>query len=418
MGGRSVDSPQLRTRPAITPSERRRAHLVRTIDEARFRARRRLPLTVFDYVDGGAGSESTVRGNRQALQSLPLIPKLGVTRGETPPVLETTVLGKPLSFPVMLSPVGFARMMHPAGDLAAASAACGEGTLHTVSTFSGHTLEEVSRAATGRLWFQLYFLGGRRGAETLIDLASKAGYEALVVTLDTQTGGLRERDVRHGVEMPLRISLDNVLRFGPQMVARPGWLVRFARDRFPVELANASAVSRSGGGMTVEEALRCWRASPPLWEDFRWMRDLWPGPILVKGVLSGDDARRAVDVGAAGVIVSNHGGRQLDGAPPTINALGEVVAAVRDDAEVIVDGGFRSGSDVVRALALGAEAVMVGRPWAFGLAAAGEAGVAKVLALLRADVERVLRLIGCPSVGELHPGYLGPPEHSFLRTPR
>ncbi|MGH9029028.1 MAG: alpha-hydroxy acid oxidase [Acidimicrobiales bacterium] len=384
------------------------------MDDARVRARRRVPSTVFDYVEGGAGNESTVRANRQALESLPIIPRLGVTRG-SPPVLETSVLGRPVSFPVMLSPVGFARMLHPAGDLAAAAAAGDARTVHTLSTFSGQTLEAVAGAATGRLWFQLYFLGGRSGAETLIDRASAAGYEALVVTLDTQTGGMRERDVRHGVRLPLHMNLDNVLRFAPGAVVRPGWLIAFAKDRFHLDLANAATRE---GAVAVDEALRQWRATPPLWEDFLWIRDRWAGPILVKGVLSADDARRAVDIGAAGVIVSNHGGRQLDGAPPTVRVLPDVVAAVRNDAEVIVDGGFRCGADIVRALSLGARAVMVGRPWAFGLAAAGEAGIAKVLALLHDDVERVLRLIGCSSVAELGAGYLGDPEPSFVRTPR
>jgi isopentenyl diphosphate isomerase/L-lactate dehydrogenase-like FMN-dependent dehydrogenase len=370
-------------------------------------------MTVFDYIDGGAGSESTVRANRHALESLPIIPRLGVTRGSPPPALETSVLGKPISFPVMLSPVGFARMMHPAGDVAAAAAADDAGTVHTLSTFSGHTLEEVAGAATARRWFQLYFLGGRGGAEALIARAAAVGYEALVVTLDTQAGAMRERDVRHGVRLPLRITLDNVLRFAPEAVAHPGWLLGFAQDRFHMDLANAAA-SAGAGGMALDEALRHLRASPPLWEDFRWIRDQWPGPILAKGILSADDARRAVDAGVAGVIVSNHGGRQLDGAPPTIGVLPDVVAAAGSDAEIFVDGGFRRGADVVRALSLGARAVMVGRPWAFGLAAAGEAGVAKVLDLLRADVERVLRLIGCPSVGELGPGYLGRPDASLL----
>ncbi len=361
---------------------------------------------VFDYIDGGAGGESTVRANRQALESLPIVPKLGVTRGSPPPVLETSVLGQPITFPVMLAPVGFARLMHPAGDLAGVAAAGNEGTVHTLSTFSGHTLEEVAHAGSGRRWLQLYFLGGRSGVESMISRASDAGYEALVVTLDTQTGGMRERDIRHGAQFPLRLDLHNAMRFAPGTLVRPGWLLGFARDRFPLELANAPG-SRRGGRMAVDEALRQLRASPPLWEDFRWIRDQWSGPVLAKGILSADDARRAVDVGATGVVVSNHGGRQLDGAPATIAVLPDIVKAVGTDAEVYVDGGFRRGADVVRALCLGARAVMVGRPWAFGLAAAGEAGVAKVLALLRADVERVLRLIGSPSVEELGPEYLG-----------
>ncbi|MGH8987348.1 MAG: alpha-hydroxy acid oxidase, partial [Acidimicrobiales bacterium] len=362
-GRRETGRRETGARPACTPSDRRRAGRIRTVDEARVRARRRVPLTVFDYIDGGAGSESTVRANRLALESLPIVPRLGVTRGSPPPVLETSVLGKPIAFPVMLSPLGFARMMHPAGDLAAAAAAGRAGTVHTLSTFSGHTLEEVAVAGTGRRWFQLYFLGGRGGAEALIRRAAESGYEALVVTLDTQAGGMRERDIRHGVRLPLRISTDNVLRFAPQVAVRPGWLLGFAKDRFRMELANAPA-SSGEGGMALDEALRHLRAAPPLWEDFSWIRDQWPGPVLAKGILSADDARRAVDAGAAGVVVSNHGGRQLDGAPSTVGVLPEVVAAVGDDMEVFVDGGFRGGADVVRALSLGARAVMVGRPWA------------------------------------------------------
>lgn len=401
----STDPSIVRAGPAIASSEVRRTARIRTIEEARVRARRRVPATVFDYIDGGAGSESTLRGNRLALDSLPIIPNLGVTRESEPPVLETVALGKPLSFPVMLSPIGFTRMMHRAGDIAAAAAASSAGTVHTLSTFSGHTLEEVANGSTGRLWFQLYFLGGRSGAEALIGRALNAGYEALVITLDTQAIGMRERDARHGVKVPLQITLDNVIRFAPEAVLRPGWLMGFAKDRFHIDMAHAS--TRSGDEAAANGALSYWGASPPLWEDFRWIRDLWPKPILAKGILSAGDARRAVDAGATGIIVSNHGGRQLDGAPPAITVLPEVAAAVGSDAEVFVDGGFRGGADVVRALALGARAVMIGRPWAFGLAAAGQAGIAKVLELLRADIDRVFRLIGCPSVDRVDLKYLG-----------
>lgn len=387
------------------PREQRRASRIRTADEARERARRRVPVTVFDYVDGGAGSESTMRANVDALERVTIVPRLGVTRGEVAPGLTTTVLGAAVSMPVLLSPVGFTRMMHPKGDLAAAAAAGAAGTVHTLSTFSGHPLEEVAAAATGSLWFQLYFLGGRAGAEALVVRAREAGYEALVVTLDTQAVGMRERDARHGVEVPLRINFENVVRFAPEAVVRPGWLANFARAGFHIDMAHAEPTSRRvrAGG----EAATYWGAAPPLWEDFDWIRELWPRPIVVKGVLSADDARHALDVGAAAVIVSNHGGRQLDGAPPTISVLPEVAAAVGDQVEVYVDGGFRRGADVVRALALGARAVMIGRPWAYGLCAAGEPGIAKVLALLRDDIDRVLRLIGCPSVGDVDARLLG-----------
>lgn len=394
----------------------RRVARIHTVADARTAARRRVPPTVFDYIDGGAEGETTLAANRRALEMLPVVPRLGNAPGTPAPSLATTVLGTPIDMPVILAPIGFTRMMHRSGDLAGAGAAGNAGTIFTVSTFSGHSLEDVAAAGTGPKWFQLYFLGGRKGAEQLVRRAGDAGYRALVVTLDTQAVGNRERDLHHGVRVPLKVDLRNAIRFAPEALTRPSWLYDFAQDRFKIEMANATSMVSADRPLTAGEAYTYWGSSPPVWEDFAWIRDLWAGPIIAKGILSAEDARRAVGAGAQAVIVSNHGGRQLDGAPPTISVLPLIVAAVGEQAEVLVDSGFRRGVDVVRALSLGARAVMIGRPWAFALAAGGEPGVRRVLSIFAKDLDRVLRLIGVQSVQDLDESVLAAPDEAFLRT--
>ncbi len=395
-----VDRVRRRTRPA--------SQLV-TVERARTLAKRRLPAVVFDYLDGGAETETTVRANREALLQIRFRPKMGVTAGVPAPNLSTTVLGTPVALPVLLSPVGFTRSMNVAGDVAAARAAGAAGTVFTLSSMSGHTIEEVAEAATGPAWFQLYFLGGRRGAAQLVERAAAAGYEALVVTLDTQIPGNRERDLRHRASMPLTFDAAHITRYAPQVARRPGWLLDATLDRFQLDLVNATTLGPPERPFTVPEALIEWAGAPPRWEDFEWLRAQWPGPVLAKGVVTADDARRAVDAGCAGIIVSNHGGRQLDGLPGAVESLVEVVDAVGGQVEVLVDGGIRRGSDVVRALAAGARAVMIGRAWAYGLAAAGQPGVEQVLAMFRTDLDRTLRVIGCAGVEELSADYVDLP---------
>jgi isopentenyl diphosphate isomerase/L-lactate dehydrogenase-like FMN-dependent dehydrogenase len=391
--------------------EQRAALRIGTVEDARRLARRRVPRIVFDYIDGAAGAEATMQANRDSWESVQFRPQMGVTVGSPGPDLTTEVLGSKVSMPVLLAPVGFTRVMDPMGDVAGAQAARDAGTLFVLSTMSGHTIEEVAAAAQGSAWFQLYGLGGRSGAEQLVDRAQRAGFGALVVTLDTPIPGNRERDVRHGVTIPLRLNRSNAIRFAPQVVGRPRWLTDVARDRFSLEVVNATGLGPPGQPMSVDEALMNWVLSPIGWADFDWLRQVWRGPIVAKGIITGDDARRAADCGVAAVVVSNHGGRQLDGVPAAAPALVEVLRAVGDSMEIYVDGGIRRGSDVVRAMALGARAVLVGRPWAFGLAAAGEAGVRRVLSILRGDTDRTLRLLGCPRVTDLHPGYVRtPPE--------
>lgn len=386
----------------MTGRATRIAGAIGTFEDARRLARRRLPPAVFDYVDGGADGEATMRANRLAFEAVGFVPRAGVTKGA--PDLSTTVLGSPVSMPVLLSPVGYTRLVHPEGDVAGARAAGAAGTVFTLSSMAGHTIEEVAAAGRGPKWFQLYFLGGRVGAEQMIDRAQRAGYEALVVTMDSQIPGNRERDGRHGIKFPITMAPRTMARLALQLVPHPGWLLGFRKGGLGFDIPNA--VGTPGGApLSMGEAIASMTANAPTWEDLAWIRERWTGPILAKGLVTPTDAQRAVAAGVDGIVVSNHGGRQLDGVAASLPALVEVVDAVGHSVEVLVDGGIRRGSDVARALALGARAVMVGRPWVFALAA-GQPGVERMLELLRTDLDRTLRLLGCPSVAELDRSYV------------
>jgi L-lactate dehydrogenase (cytochrome) len=297
--------------------------------------------------------------------------------------------------------------MHPGGEVAAARAAGAAGTAYILSTISGHRLEDVKAASSGPVFYQLYLMGGREAAEATLERARVAGFAALVLTIDTAVSGMRERDYRNGMRELISGSLLEKLPYYPQVLARPRWLVRFLLDGGLPHLPNV--VIPGQGPMPLVDINAALARSTITWEDLGWIREIWRGPIVIKGVLTGDDARRAVDEGAAAIVVSNHGGRQLDYLPATLRALPEVVAAVGGRTEVLMDGGVRRGTDVVKAICLGARAVLIGRAYAYGLAAAGEAGVARALEILRADLERTLRLLGCASVAELGRSYVHTP---------
>lgn len=367
------------------------------VDEFRRRAQKRLPRVVFDYVDGAAEDEVTLRANRQAYSTVTFRPHQAVHYSNY--VTSTRVLGAKLSFPVLLAPVGYTRLLHPDGDIGAAKAAGDAGTICIQATSSGHSLEEVKLATSGHVWFQLYLLKGREVAEATIERAKRAGFSALVVTVDTAVAGLRERDFRNGMVELTGDKLFSKLRFLPQLLARPQWLVRFLLDGGVPSMPNV--VIPGKGPMSMVDVATALAESAITWADLGWIRKIWTGPIVVKGVLTADDARRSVDLGASAVIVSNHGGRQLDGVAASICALPEVAGAVAGQAEVLMDGGIRRGSDVVKAICLGAKAVLIGRAYAYGLAAAGSDGVVRVLEILRADIDRTLRLLGCDSVARL-----------------
>lgn len=288
--------------------------------------------------------------------------------------------------------------------MVAARAAGAAGTVYILSTISGHRLEDVKAASSGPVWYQLYLTGGREAAEAAIERARVAGFSALVVTIDVPVAGMRERDVRNGTKELLSDNLVAKLPFLPQVLARPAWLTRFLVDGGVPEPPNI--VILGAGPMPVIDVGAALAQTMVTWEDLRWIRGLWPGPIVIKGVLTGDDARRAIDEGAVAVVVSNHGGRQLDCVPASLHALPEVATAVSGRAEVLMDGGIRRGGDIIKAICLGARAVLVGRAYAYGLATAGEAGVARALEILRTDLERTLKLLGCTSVPALDRSYV------------
>ncbi|MBZ5683287.1 MAG: alpha-hydroxy-acid oxidizing protein [Acidobacteriia bacterium] len=375
------------------------------IEDLRRVAQRRLPKSVFDYLDGGAEAELTLAENCRAFRDVIFRPRGAVAVADCS--LKTRVLGHELSFPAMLAPVGYSRLMHPGGEVVAARAAGLAGTVYILSTISGHKMEDVKGGSAGPVWYQLYLLGGREAAEGALDRARRAGFSALVITVDTPVAGLRERDPRNGMKELLGPSLLAKIPYMPDILAHPGWLASFLLDGGVPKLQNV--VLPGKGPMELVDVAAALSHAVVTWEDLRWIRELWSGPIVVKGLLRGDDARRAVDEGAAAVVVSNHGGRQLDSVSPTLRALPEVVAAVNGQVEVLMDGGVRRGSDIVKAICLGARAVLMGRAYAYGLAAAGQAGVSRALEILRCDLERTLRLLGCPSVAALDRSYLEVP---------
>jgi len=372
------------------------------IEDLRCIARERVPKSVFDYLDGGAEAEQTLAENCRAFRDVTFRPRSAVAVGDCS--LKTGVLGHEISFPAMLAPVGYSRLMHPEGEVAAARAAGEAGTGYILSTISGHKMEDVRAASGGPVFYQLYLLGGRGAAEGALDRAKRAGFNGLFITVDTPVAGLRERDPRNGMKELLGTSVFAKIPYLTDILAHPGWLASFLLDGGTPRLENI--VIPGKGPMELVDVSAALAAATVTWEDLSWIRKLWSGPIVVKGLLTGDDARRAIDVGAAAVVVSNHGGRQLDSVSPTLRALPEVVAAVNGQIEVLMDGGVRRGSDIVKALCLGARAVLMGRAYAYGLAAGGHPGVVRALNILRADVERTLRLLGCASVADLNRSYV------------
>jgi len=374
------------------------------IADLRRAAKKRLPRVVFDYIDGGADTEWTMRENARVFDDVMLRPRSAVA---TPSVdLRTTVLGATIDLPFLLAPVGSSRMFYPRGEEVAARAAGEAGTIYTLSTLSGCPVRDVKAATRGPVWYQLYAIGGREVAESGIERAKNAGCSALVVTIDTPVVGMRERDVRNGVKELVSGAPFTMFPYVFQFLARPRWLAAFLRDgglmRFPNIVLKDGPMPYADVGAALEQSMVSWA-------DLGWIRDAWQGPIVVKGVHTADDARRAIDHGAVAVVVSNHGGRQLDGVAPTLRVLPEVIAATNGQAEVLIDGGIRRGSDVVKALCVGARAVLVGRAYAYGLGAAGGAGVTQSIDILRSGVIRTMKLLGCASVRDL--------DRSFVQMP-
>jgi L-lactate dehydrogenase (cytochrome) len=388
----------MRFRPVQLRAADRRLSMVSNVADYRRLARRRLPRGVFDYVDGGAEEELSLRRNREAFRRLEFRPR--VLRDVGAVDTSTTLLGRRLPVPVVLAPTGFTRIATPGGELDVARAAARAGLPYTLSTMATRSIEEVAGVSGGPKWFQVYVWRDRGLVKDLLARAAAAGYEAIVITVDTAVLGRRERDVRHGFTLPPKIGLRTLI----DGALHPGWTWDFVRAE-PITFANVTGTGKADGSSAVTLAAYINRQFDPSlsWRDLEWFRAQWSGPVVLKGVQTLDDARIAADAGIEAIALSNHGGRQLDGAPPPLELVSEVADAVGDRMEVICDGGVRRGSDIVKAVALGARACMIGRAYLYGLAAAGERGVDGVLTMLATDVERTMALSGHRTVAELGP---------------
>jgi len=380
-----------------------------TVAVAQRRAKKQLPKSVYWSIVAGSEQGTTLKDNVAAFGELGFTPHVGGLPAKRD--LATTVLGQPVSMPVICSPTGV-QAVHPDGEVAVARAAANRGTAVGLSSFGSKPVEEVV-AANPQTFFQVYWIGGRAEMEARVERARAAGAVGLIITLDWTFDSARDWG---SPKIPEQMNLATMLRYAPQALARPRWLAAYARTLRPPALTVPNIVAAGQPAPTFFGAYAQWAATPPpSWDDVAWLAQLWGGPFLVKGITRIDDARRAVDAGATGVSVSNHGGNDLDGTPATIRALPAVAAAVGGQVEVLLDGGIRRGGDVVKAVALGARAVMIGRAYLWGLAANGQAGVENVLDILRGGIDSALLGLGKASVSDLTPDDLVVPP-GFTRT--
>lgn len=366
------------------------------IEDLRKIARKKLPKPLFNYIDGGADDETNVRGNTHAFDSARLVPEylVDVAKIDT----STSVLGREISMPLFLAPTGMTRLFHHDGETAVSKAAAEAGTYYSLSTVGATSIEDVAAACSGPKCFQIYVMKDRSLTREFIQRAKDANYDSLILTVDIPVAGNRERELRYGFSMPPKLNLAGIAGFA----ARPGWVYN-ALTHPKAILANVAHKIPEGSSQSTSliEYIASQFDPSVTWNDLEWMIAEWGGPFAIKGILSPSDARKAVDRGVTAVMVSNHGGRQLDGSLSAFDALGPILDEVGGECEVICDGGIRRGTHVLKALARGATACSVGRPYLYGLAAAGQAGVTKAIGLLRAEIERGMGLIGCRSISEI-----------------
>ena len=384
------------------PVERRLARAA-SVEDLRRIAKRRLPGGVFDYIDGAAEDERTLAANERAFASTFFRPR--VLRGIDKVELSATLLGRPLSYPLALSPTGFTRIADPQGELAVARAAAAAGLPYTLSTLSTRSIEEVRAVSEGRLWFQVYAWRDRGLVKEMIQRAAAAHYEALVLTVDTAVLGRRERDVRRGFSLPPTIGPGTLV----DGALHPGWTWSFVRAE-PVRFANVVGrdVGDGASPVTLSDYVNS-QFDPSLsWSDVEWLRSVWDGPVIIKGIQTVADAVLAAEAGVEAIALSNHGGRQLDGAPAIFDLVAPVADAVGGRTEILCDGGVRRGSDIVKAVAAGATAAMAGRAYLYALGAAGERGVERVLEWFRADMVRTMSLLGAGRIDDLDRELLEP----------
>ena len=371
-----------------------------SIADLRRAAQRRLPKSVFGYLDGAAEDEVTLQRNQADFGRYELLPRFLVDVGNID--LSTRVLGADLGVPYVLAPTGMSRLFHHSGELAVARAAAKANTLYSLSSVATTSIEDVAGVAAGPKMLQLYVWRDRDILKDFIQRARDSGYTALCLTVDLPQAGQRERDLKNGFTVPPQIRLSNIV----DTLLRPDWLLDFlSSPRMKLENVRTHATAAQNLFSVIEYTTS--QFDPTLtWDDMAWMIEEWGGPFAIKGILTVDDARRALETGVSALILSNHGGRQLDHAPSPISILPEVADALGGEVEIILDGGIRRGTDVLKALCLGASAVMVGRAYLYGLGAGGEAGVDRALSLLSSEIRRNMALLGCPSVQQLSGKYV------------
>ncbi len=383
--------------PFERDATRRRLAKVASVEDLRRVARRRLPAGVFDYIDGGAEDERTLATNSTDFAKIEFRPRVmrDVSRLDT----STTIFGKPASMPLILSPTGFTRIAHSQGELAVTRAAARAGVPWSLSTMGTRSIEECAEAnPAGEKWFQIYTWKDRGLVEELVGRAKAAGYGAVWLTVDTAVLGRRERDVRRGMTLPPKLGPKTLI----DGAIHPGWTWDFLQGG-PITFANIVGRHDEDGSTAITLADHVARQFDQAlsWDDIDWLRSIWDGPIVLKGIQTVADAKQAVSMGVAGIGLSNHGGRQLDDAPTPVSLIEPVRQEIGDQATIICDGGVRRGSDIVKAIALGADAVSLGRPYFLALGAGGEAGVDWLLDFLRTGMERTMALTGCRSLAEI-----------------
>lgn len=359
-------------------------------------AERRLPKLIFDFLEGGAEDEWTARRNISAFENYSLLPRTLIDVGAID--TSTQLFGKQIDWPVIIAPTGAAGVFHYSGDAAVARAAAESGTFFSLSTMSTQSIEDIGALNDAPKIFQVYVFRDRGLTEELVERSKTAGYDALCLTVDTPLSGNRERDRHNGMRMPPEWTLKTLSQFA----ARPGWsLNALFRNRIGLANFTNKPGDEAGPAQTALEYINSQFDPTLTWEDAAWLAKKWDGPFALKGIMSVEDARRAVDIGATAIWLSNHGGRQIDGVPGAIECLPAIRAAVGNDIEIILDSGIRRGTHVVKALALGANACAIGRPFLYGLAAGGYTGVAHSLDILRSELERDMALLGCPRLKDI-----------------
>lgn len=371
------------------------------LNDFRVLAKKRLPRMVYDYLDGGADDEVTLGRNQSSFSNIQLMPR--ALRDVSNIDLSTTVLGQQVDIPVLLSPTGQTRMFHHSGESAVARAAAKAGTIYSLSSVSSTSIEDTAAASDGPKWFQIYVWRDREVIKEFMDRCRESGYNALCLTVDLPVHGNRERDLRNQLTFPAAVAPKVVA----DVLSHPRWLYNYLTHP-KIEIANVkgSRNARVPKEVTLLDYVSKQLDSSVNWDDAAWMIEQWDGPFIIKGIVNPEDAKRAVEIGARAIIVSNHGGRQLDFMPPTIEVLPQIVKAVAGRAEILLDSGVRRGTDVIKALALGATAVMIGRPYLYALAAGGEAGVDRMFELLRAELMRDMAMLGCTKISDLTPEYI------------